>query len=144
MDATILTYLGTLLIASDIVANFGHVLSFTSFTIFKHMFDKYREKKIDILVILMVLPAFLFAILILVVETVVRIPTTIDRLLNYFYKKLKEPFKAETVAGVKKLSPNAKKDQINKSLDQMRIPFMALFGIIILTIGFVIDMKNIP
>lgn len=146
MIATILTYVGTLLVAFEIVAKFGHILSLPGLALFKPIVRPLLTNKTSYKTWLLLPLLFIFGIISIIFMSITIVismpPHEANKLLNRIYKKQKAPLNPIAAEYVKKKLPNVPDEKVNKALEEMQIPFVAIIGIIVLTVGFILDIKG--
>jgi hypothetical protein len=165
--ANILLYVGTILVGFQIVGKIGYVSAILTLPFalpIKPLMEKYFQsqkgkRKSTVFVVqsgyffLFIIVAFVFisiGILMLpiwIVYFFIGQPLlTINRILNKLYQKSMEPWKdiffseLYLMLAYRKVKTKIREDEVWKKTKQNEIPFLALFGLVSLTVGFILQL----
>ncbi|MBA7614997.1 hypothetical protein ES703_22272 [subsurface metagenome] len=157
MIPMILLYIGTMLIAFEIVGQVSHVPTFVilplyhSFVLLISSGDKRIHLKprivrimLRILLRIILLPIFivvmLLVLLVIILWLIGWILKLLNNLINNIYQKGLTPEHPRLMEWIRPFLPQRTDEEILTALKQIRIPFMACIGIILLTLGFILHL----
>ena len=161
MTQAILLYIGAILIAYEIAGEVSHLTTLVV-TLVSHIFEflinnvdrwvtnfpKIIRIGIRILIRVVLIPIFVVAIALAIVITglwlVGQVIKFIDIVLNKVYrfevKRIVEQQPKITKGIIHVFLPKIKDDEISSALEKIRVPLLAFLGIVLLTIGFNLEL----
>lgn len=162
MSEEILLFTGAVLIAFEVLGDVRHLTNFglvAVANIFAGLFyspsesteERAQPKRSNtaplrimhqLLLIPIAILVFCLSIVFIILGTVSYFPRGLNRFLNIIYRRQLKPWQPRFLWMYQALIPNVTEDQIDEALDKMNVPFVAILGLILVSVGFALQITS--